>query len=119
MTWRLAVVLAVASVNLHADQRPTQSNPVPEQLTVAAPQPLRITIPLWIEPPPKRIGVLTIVPPDRRGEVIQMSLPVGDLTMRAARAIGQTRQHRAEQQARREVAQAIKDLQAAQREEPR
>ena len=76
-------------MTLSADQRPTQSNAAPKQLTVATQQPLRLTIPLWIEPPPKRIGVLTLVPPERRGEMIQMSLPVGDLAMRAARTVGQ------------------------------
>jgi hypothetical protein len=119
MTWRLAVVVFMASVNLRADERQTQSTLPPEPLTVAAPQPLRLTIPLWTDPPPKRIGVLTVVPPDRRGEMIQMSLPIGDLTMRAARTVGQAQRRRAEEKARKEVAHAITDFQAAQREERR
>jgi hypothetical protein len=114
MRLRVAVVIVLASVPLHADQRAAPSNPTPEQLAVATQQPLRLTIPLWTEPPPKRLGVLTIVPPEHRGEVIQMSLPVGDLTMRAARAIGQTQHRRAEQKARTDVAQALKDFQIAQ-----
>lgn len=112
----LAVAVAMlASVELHADQRPTQSTQTPEQLTVAAQQPLRLTIPVWTEPPPKRIGVFTLVPPEHRGEIVQVSMPVGNLAMRAARAIGQAQSRRAEQKARKEVAQALKDFQTSQR----
>ena len=110
-----AAVAVLASVEAHADQRPSQAAPAPEQLTVAAPRPLRLTIPLWIEPPPKRIGVLTVVPPERRGEIIQLSMPVGDLAMRAVNAVGQLQHRRAEQKARKDVVQALKDFQAAQR----
>jgi hypothetical protein len=115
--WRLllAAILASLAVDLRASQRPNQSNQTPEQLTVAAQRPLRLTIPVWVEPPPKRIGVFTVVPPERRGEMIQLSTPLGDLTMRAVRAVGQTQYRRAEQKARKEVSQALEDFQATQR----
>ncbi len=114
MPLRLAIIALLATASLQADQRPTQSNPAPEQLTVATQPPLRLIIPLWIEPPPTRIGVLTLVPPERRGEMIQMSLPVGDLAMRAARTLGQAQRRRAEEKARKDVAQTIKDFQIQQ-----
>ena len=111
----VAIAAALAGVELRADQRPTQSSQKPEQQTVAVQGPLRLTIPTWIEPTPKRFGMVTLTQPERRGEVVRLSVPIGELTMRAAHAIGRAQQHRAEQKARREVEQAIRDVQGAQR----
>lgn len=67
MKWRLmlltVIVASLAGVELRADQRPNPSNQAPEQLTVVAPGPMRLTIPTWIEPPPKRFGVFTVAQP--------------------------------------------------------
>jgi len=57
-------------------------------------------------PPPRHFGVLTIVPPDTRGQFVNVSLPVGDLTMRATRAVAAARYRRAERDAREEVRRA-------------
>ena len=50
-----------------------------------------------------------------RGEMVRVSVPVGELTMRAVHAIGRSQYRRAEEKARKEVEQALKDLQASQR----
>jgi hypothetical protein len=115
LTLLTAIVVSSVGVDLRASQRPSQPGEPPEQLTVAAQRPLRLTIPVWIEPPPRRLGVFTIVPPERPGEVVRVAVPIGALTMRAAHAVGQAQQRRAERKARKEVEQALKDLQAAQR----
>jgi len=114
MLWT-AVVASLAGVALRASETANQSDQTRERLSVSAQEPLRLTIPPWIEPTPKRFGVLTIKQPERRGEIVQVSVPIGDLTMRATRAIGQAQHRRAEQKARKEVEQAIKVLQASQR----
>ena len=54
-------------------------------------------------PLPRHVGVLTIVPPDTTGQFVKVSLPVGDLTMRATRAVAAARYRRAERDAREEV----------------
>jgi hypothetical protein len=110
-----AIVAALAGVELRANQRPNQSGQKPEQLTVAVQSPLRLTLPTWIEPTPKRFGVFTLLPSERRGEIVHVSMPIGELAMRAAHKIGQTQHRRAEQKARKEVQQAMKDFQASQR----
>src|SRR5262245_24304179 len=109
-----AAVAVLASVELHADQRPSPSTQTPEQLTVAAQQLLRLTIPVWTDPPPKRIGVFTLVPPERRGEMGHITMPAREPAMRAVRAVGQAQYRRSEQKARKEVAQALEGFQAAQ-----
>ena len=110
-----AVLVSMAGVELRADQRPNQSSQTGEQLNVVAQGPLRLAIPTWIEPTPKRFGVFTIASPELPGEMVRVSVPVGELTMRAARAIGRSQYRRAEEKARKEVEQALKDLQASQR----
>lgn len=112
----LAAVLAwMAGVGLRADQRQNQAGQTPEQLTIAAQGPPHLTIPTWIAPAPKTFGVFTVVQPERDGEMFRVSIPVGELAMRAVRAIGQARYRRAEQKARKEVEQELKDFQASQR----
>src|SRR5262245_20351564 len=54
-------------------------------------------------PPPRRLGVLTIVPPDTNGQFVNVSLPVAELAMRAARAVAAARYRRGEGRARDEV----------------
>jgi hypothetical protein len=93
-----------------AESQAQQSSQKPEPVTVAAQTPLRVTLPIWVEPPPKRFGVFTLTQPDHRGEVVQVSVPIGDIAMRAARGIGQAQHRRAEQKARKEVEQVMKEL---------
>ena len=114
ISW-MAAVASLAGAELGANQLTNQSGQTPERVSVSAQEPLRLTVPPWIEPTPKRFGVLTITQPERRGEIVQVSVPIGDLTIRAAHAIGQAQHRRAERKARKEVEQAIKDLLPAQR----
>jgi hypothetical protein len=114
LVW-MAVVVSIAGAELSADQRPNQSDQTPEQISVVIQQPPKLAIPTWFEPAPKRLGILTLTKPEWPGGIVQLSVPVGELAMRAARAIGQAQHRRAEQRARREVEQALKDFQASQR----
>src|SRR5262245_45475928 len=111
-----AVIASLAGAELAASERQEPSGRAPERVSLVAPEPLRLTIPTWIEPTtPRRFGIVTFTQPERRGEIVQVSVPIGDLTMRAAHSIGQAQHRRAEQKARKEVEHAIKDLRPAQR----
>jgi hypothetical protein len=70
-------------------------------------------LPSWVELTPTTFGVFRLVTPETRGEFVSVSIPVGDLTMRAARAIGGLGRRRAERAAREEVAHALEALQVA------
>jgi hypothetical protein len=110
-----AIVASMGGVELRADQRPNQSSPAPEQVTVAAQGPQPLTIPTWIAPPPKTFGIFTLAQPEQPGEIFRVSVPVGALVMRAAHAIGQARYRQAEAKARKEVEQALNKFLASQR----
>jgi hypothetical protein len=104
-----AIVALSAGAELRAGQRATSPSQAPRRLSVSAQEPLRLTIPAWIEPTPKRFGVVTLTPPER-SEMIHVSVPIGKFTMRAAHAMRQARYRRSEQKARKEVERALTHL---------
>ena len=63
-----------------------------------------------------RLGVLTLIPPDTNGEMVNVAIPVGELTMRAIHAVTSARHRRAEHAAERRVRE---DLRAFQAKQPR
>jgi hypothetical protein len=74
------------------------------QARLAAPErPLILTTPDWTAPEPRRFGVFTLLPPQSKGEVIRMMVPVGEIATRTARAISTARYRRAERKAREAV----------------
>jgi hypothetical protein len=109
------LLLSLFGAELSAEQAQNQSTIAPEQDVAAAREPLHLTIPAWVEPtpPPKRWGIFTLEPPESHGEVVRLSVPIGALIMRPVRAAGRVQRRRAEASARREVAQAIEDFNAA------
>ena len=72
----------------------------------------KLSTPLWAEPGPARIGILTLVAPQKRGEIVRVSLPVGDLVTRAVRGVSAAQHRRAERQARAEVQRLMFELEA-------
>ena len=57
---------------------------------------------------PKTVGIFTLVQPTRPGEMVRVSIPIGELVMRAFRSVGEANQRRQEAAARRRVAAALK-----------
>ena len=57
---------------------------------------------------PKTFGIFTFVPPTRPGEMIRVSIPIGELVSRAFKGVAAANQRRQEAAARRRVAAAIK-----------
>jgi hypothetical protein len=52
---------------------------------------------------PRQFGILTLVPPTSRGEMIRISIPIGELVTRAFRGVAAANQRRQEAAARRRV----------------
>jgi hypothetical protein len=48
---------------------------------------------------PARLGLFTVVPPQTNGEVVRVSVPVGELVSKAARAMSEANHRRAERKA--------------------
>ena len=59
------------------------------------------------EPPSRKLGVLTLVPPVEPGEMVRLRLPIGEIVSAAAQRISTANQRRRETSARREVQQAL------------
>lgn len=57
---------------------------------------------------PKTLGILTLVPPTRPGEIVRVSVPIGELVSRAFRSVAEANQRRQESAARRRVEAALK-----------
>jgi hypothetical protein len=52
---------------------------------------------------PRQFGIFTLVPPTSRGEIIRISIPIGELVTRAFRGVAAAKQRRQEAAARRRV----------------
>jgi hypothetical protein len=63
--------------------------------------------------PPTRLGMLTLVPPENNGEVVRVSVPVGELVSKAARAISDANHRRAERKADERVRKDLEQFLAA------
>lgn len=61
-----------------------------------------------------RLGVLTLIPPDTTGEMVNVAIPVGELTTRAIRVVTSARHRRAERAAERRVREDLRAFQAKQ-----
>ena len=66
----------------------------------------------WAEPTVRTFGMFTVVFRGSPGEIVKVSLPIGELTTRAARAISNARHRRAERKAGEEVQSALRDFNA-------
>ena len=67
-----------------------------------------------IPPDQRRIGILTVLPPETRGEFFRISVPIGALITGLARSVASAQHRRAEREARDEVAKALEDFRKAQ-----
>jgi hypothetical protein len=59
---------------------------------------------------PTRFGMFTLVPPETNGEVIRVTIPVGELASRAARAISDARHRRAVRKVDERIARELQQL---------
>ena len=56
---------------------------------------------------PKTLGIFTLVPPTRPGEIIRVSVPIGELVSRAFKGAAAANRRRQEAAARRKVEAAL------------
>ena len=61
----------------------------------------------WTEPPPKKLGIFTLVSPREPGEMVRLRLPIGELVSKAAQGVSAANQRRRETSARHEVQKAL------------
>ena len=74
----------------------------PKRINTALQTPPKLIIrteDLFPPPRPTRLGVFTLVPPETNGEVVRVSIPIGQLVSRAARAVSAANHRRAERRA--------------------
>ena len=53
--------------------------------------------------PPAKLGIFTLVPPTGRGEIIRVSVPIGELVSRAFKSLSEANRRRQEAASRRKV----------------
>lgn len=96
-TWALTAWLAVPTPSLNA----AEQQPAKEISAGMQAQPKLVIKPDDLFPltRPTRLGMFTVVPPQRNGEVFRLSVPVGELLSQATRAISDANHRRAERQA--------------------
>jgi hypothetical protein len=80
-----------------------------ERIGLALQQPAPIaTSSVFLEPqPPRRLGIFTLVQPTGRGEIVRVSVPIGEVVSRAFKGVAAANQRRREAAARRKVAAAL------------
>ena len=61
----------------------------------------------WADPPPRKLGIFTLVPPEGPGEIVRLRLPIGELVSQAAHALSAAHQRRREASARHEVQRVL------------
>lgn len=59
---------------------------------------------------PTKLGFFTFVQPVRPGEMVRVSIPIGELVTRAFRSVGAANQRRQEAAARRRVEAALREF---------
>lgn len=107
------VLLLVPSVSAQQPDSVSSLSRVRLALERAQQQPM-LTTPLqpWTAPAPRRLGMLTLLPPQRDGQLIRVAVPVGDLVVRAGHAISRAQHRRAERKAGERVQRALRNFQA-------
>lgn len=74
-----------------------------DRIGLALQQPPEIVVGVVESPLPKTFGVFTLVPPTGPGEVLRMSVPIGEFVTRAFRSVAAANHRRQESAARRKV----------------
>src|SRR6187401_1885144 len=111
---RLAAGILVSSVwsaPLLAQDRDRSLERV--SLALQQPSPIVRDVALVESSSPTKVGIFTLMPPTSRGEMIRVSIPVGELVMRAFRGAAAASQRRQEVAARRRVQAELQNFTTA------
>jgi hypothetical protein len=88
----------------------------PRRMNVTPPTPPKLIIrreDLFPLTRPARLGMLTLLPAQTRGEVVRVSLPIGELVSRGARTISDANRRHAERKADERVRKDLERFVAA------
>jgi hypothetical protein len=100
----------LCSAPLRAQERDRSLERISLALQQQPPEPITGGVVPGESAEPKTFGIFTLVPPQSRGEIIRISVPIGELVSRAFRSAAAAKQRRQEDAARREVNAALKWL---------
>lgn len=105
------VAMLVGSASLLAQERDRSL----ERITLALQQPAPVVGgAVAVESAaPRTWGIFTLVPPQLPGEIVRVSVPIGDLMSRAFRGVAAANQRREEAAARRRVDAELKQFASA------
>ena len=109
----IAVVAVVAAAEAQQSNPPVSAASVRAALQASKQPSLWITptLPPWVAPGPTRLGILTFYPPDTKGEMVKVMVPVGQLVTSVTQAVSNVQRRRAERKALAEVQRALQDFQ--------
>ena len=112
MRLALALGVAVSVVTPLWGQQPASASSN-ERIRVALQNPpaLAAGVPLT-DAVHRTLGILTLIPPQYPGELIRVSLPIGELVARGVRGLRAAKYARAERNAREAVQRALSDFEA-------
>ena len=117
LSWSSRTACLHAMTSVRAQETNSPSSPALERVRVALqerqPSPLTVGPMVPIPPDGRRFGILTVLPPETRGEFVLVRVPVGALVRGMAHSIATTQRRRAERVAREEVARALEDFRKA------
>lgn len=88
-------------------------------LALEEPTPVIRVTPPWVTVGPKTVGIFTILPPERPGEFLRVSIPIGALVSRAVAGVAAAKHRRQEAAARREVIAALTRFEQQKQVSPR
>jgi hypothetical protein len=99
------VVSSVCSAPLLAQERDRSLERI--SLALEQPPPIMRGVGPVESASPKKLGIFTLVPPTSRGEMVRVSIPIGELVTRAFTSVAAANQRRQEEAARRKVEAAL------------
>jgi hypothetical protein len=99
------LVSLASSVPLLAQERDRSLERI--GLALQIPAPIVREVPPVESAVPKKLGIFTLVPPTGRGEMVRVSIPIGELVSRAFKGAASANRRRKEAAARREVEAAL------------
>jgi hypothetical protein len=100
------LVVSVCATPLLAQERDRSLARI--DLSLQQPMPILRAVAPVESASPRKLGIFTLLPPTSRGEIVRISVPIGELVTRAFKGVATANQRRQEAAARRKVEAALK-----------
>ena len=102
------IIAALCSAPLPAQEKDRSLERIGIALT--RPAPIARTVAAGERLGPRKLGILTLVEPQKRGEIIRIAFPIGELMTRGFRSVAAANQRRQQASARRQVEAALEEF---------